>query len=67
MAANVLLSLLLVPHFGGMGTAWARVLAMPLFTIPALIYVQRTICKLDWHEFFRFDLHMFRFKSEKGV
>jgi O-antigen/teichoic acid export membrane protein len=67
MVGNILLSLLLVPKFGGVGTAWARVLAMPLFTIPAIIYVQKTICQLDWHEFLRFDPHIFRFKSEKGL
>lgn len=67
MIGNVLLSLLLVPRFGGMGTAWARVLAMPLYTIPAIIYVQRTICQLHMREFLRLDIRMFRFKSKRGV
>jgi O-antigen/teichoic acid export membrane protein len=51
MTANVLLSLLLVPQWGGMGTAYARVLAMPLYTLPALWYVQKHICPMgrrDW-------------------
>lgn len=45
---NLALSLWLVPRFGGAGTAWARVLAMPLYTVPALIYVQYRICRIDW-------------------
>jgi hypothetical protein len=48
MSGNILLSLLLVPRLGGIGTAWARVLAMPLYTIPALLYVQRYLCPIPW-------------------
>jgi O-antigen/teichoic acid export membrane protein len=59
---NVTLSLLLVPRFGGMGTAWARILAMPLYSIPALIYVQRHITKINWYDFWRFD---FKFSGEQ--
>lgn len=53
MSGNIILSLLLVPHLGGIGTAWARVLAMPLYTIPALIYVQRYLCPLPWQTWWR--------------
>lgn len=67
MVGNVLLSLWLVPQWGGMGTAWARVLAMPLYTIPALIYVQFFICRLDWREFFRLDGRFFRLGIGKGL
>jgi len=56
MSGNILISLLLVPRYGGLGTAWARVLAMPLYTVPALIYVQTQLCPLKWHEFWRLDL-----------
>lgn len=48
MTGNVLLSLWLVPRFGGMGSAVARVAAMPLYSIPAFYYVQRYICPLTW-------------------
>jgi O-antigen/teichoic acid export membrane protein len=48
MIGNVTLSLLLVPQWGGQGTAWARVLAMPLYTLPTLWYVHRHICPTTW-------------------
>lgn len=67
MVANLLLSLWLVPRWGSIGTAWARVLAMPLYTIPALLYVQHSICRLDWREFFRLDLHFFRLGTGKRL
>lgn len=67
MVGNVLLSLWLVPQWGSMGTAWARILAMPLYTVPALIYVQRSICRLDWREFFRLDVRFFRLGAGKGL
>ncbi|MCP4360745.1 MAG: flippase [Chloroflexi bacterium] len=67
MVGNILLSLWLVPRFGGLGTAWARVLAMPLYTIPALVYVQRYICRLDWREFFRLDMAYLRPGAGKGL
>ncbi len=51
---NILLSLWLVPRYGGMGSAWARVLAMPLYSIPALIYVQRHITQLHWRDFWQY-------------
>lgn len=47
LSGNLLLNAWLVPRFGGVGSAWARVLAMPLYSIPAFLYVQRNICKLD--------------------
>lgn len=53
MTGNVILSLWLVPRFGGVGTAWARVLAMPLYTIPALLYVQRYLCPVRWQDWWR--------------
>jgi O-antigen/teichoic acid export membrane protein len=53
MSGNILLSLLLVPRLGGIGTAWARVLAMPLYTLPALIYVQRYLCPIPWQTWWR--------------
>lgn len=48
MTGNVLLSLWLVPLYGGIGSAFARVAAMPLYSIPAFFYVQRYICPLTW-------------------
>ena len=56
MGGNLLLSLWLVPRFGGIGTAWARVLAMPLYSIPTLYYVQRYICPLSWRGWWRVGL-----------
>jgi O-antigen/teichoic acid export membrane protein len=56
MSGNILLSLLLVPRLGGIGTAWARVLAMPLYTIPALLYVQRYLCPVPWQAWWRVKL-----------
>lgn len=50
MIGNVCLSLLLVPEWGGLGTAWARVLAMPLYTLPTLWYVHRHICPTTWRD-----------------
>lgn len=47
MVGNLLLSFLLVPRLGGIGTAWARVAAMPLFTLPAFFYVQKHICRFN--------------------
>lgn len=48
MTGNLLLSLLLVPQYGGIGSAVARVAAMPLYSIPAFFYVQRHICPISW-------------------
>lgn len=48
MTGNVLLSLWLVPQYGGMGSAIARVAAMPLYSIPAFLYVQQRVCPLNW-------------------
>lgn len=48
MTGNVLLSLWLVPLYGGIGSAIARVAAMPLYSVPAFYYVQRHICPLTW-------------------
>jgi len=48
MTGNLLLSLWLVPRYGGLGTAVARVAAMPLYSIPAFFYVQRHVCALTW-------------------
>lgn len=48
MTGNVILSLWLVPQYGGMGSAVARVAAMPLYSIPAFFYVQRHLCPLSW-------------------
>lgn len=48
MSASLLFSLWLVPRYGGIGTAWARVLAMPVYTISSVIYVQRHICPITW-------------------
>ena len=57
---NLLLSLWLVPRFGGMGTATARVLAMPLYSIPAFLYINRHICRFSWRAAHR------RTKSQLG-
>ena len=46
MVGNLLLNLWLVPSLGGVGSALARVLAMPLYSVPAFFYVQWHICPL---------------------
>jgi O-antigen/teichoic acid export membrane protein len=56
MSGNLLLSLWLVPRYGGMGTAVARVAAMPLYSIPAFYYVQRYVCALSWRHLLPDDL-----------
>jgi O-antigen/teichoic acid export membrane protein len=43
LTANILLSLWLVPRYGGLGTAWAKVLSMPFYSIPCFLYVQRYV------------------------
>jgi len=48
MTGNLALSLWLVPQYGGVGSAVARVAAMPLYSIPAFLYVQRRVCPLTW-------------------
>ncbi len=48
MTGNLLLSLWMAPRYGGLGIAMARVAAMPLYSIPAFLYVQRHICALNW-------------------
>ena len=57
MTGSLLLSLWLVPRLGGIGTAWARVLAMPFYSIPALFYVQRHLCRVSWRDFWRLDFN----------
>lgn len=53
MVGNLALNFILVPRLGGIGTAWARLAAMPLFTLPAFFYVQKHICRFSasflWH------------------
>lgn len=39
LAGNLLFSLWLVPLYGGIGTAWAKLLSMPFYTIPCIVYV----------------------------
>jgi len=46
MSTSLLLSFWLVPQYGGVGSAWARVLAMPMYTIPTIIYVQKRLCTI---------------------
>lgn len=46
MSGNLLLNLLLAPAYGGVGSAIARVAAMPLYSLPAFLYVQRRICPI---------------------
>lgn len=58
MSINLILSFLIVPKLGGVGSAWARVLAMPFYTILALIYVQYRIFPTSWQG--RCRLNMFR-------
>lgn len=51
LAGSIILSLLLVPRYGGLGTAVARIGSMPLYTLPALWFVQRRISRFslrDW-------------------
>ena len=50
MVGNLTLSFMLVPIYGGVGTAWARVLAMPLFSIPAFLFVQSKIFSVSWRK-----------------
>ena len=58
LVGNLAFSLWLVPLFGGIGTAWARVLSMPLYSIPAFIYVQRHISQINWRDFWKFDFDL---------
>ncbi len=51
LVASLLISFLLVPRYGRLGTAIASFGSMPLYTIPALWYVQRNISRFslrDW-------------------
>ena len=41
LTGNILVSLWLVPRYGGLGTAWAKLLTMPLYSIPCALYVYR--------------------------
>ena len=56
MAFNLILSFLIVPRLGGVGTAWARVLAMPVYTILALVYVQYRLFPTSWRELRRLNV-----------
>ncbi|MCA9927156.1 MAG: flippase [Anaerolineales bacterium] len=61
MSTSVLLSFWLVPRYGGIGSAWARLLAMPLYTIPTIIYVQKKLCPVtrkDIRNFITTDLFL---------
>lgn len=46
MTGNLVLSLFLVPQYGGIGSAVARVAAMPLYSVPAFLFVQWRVCPL---------------------
>lgn len=50
MSTSLILSFLLVPRYGGVGSAWARVVAMPFYTVPTIVFTQKKLCPIKWQD-----------------